>query len=631
MNATLAGRSALLLRAGLLGTAIILLSAGASLRDTIPTGGGWPAYIVPALVWTGAAAILALCLLPQLRPWMRGVVLAGLLGALGSYAYIQMTLYAPLYWTRTDNEMIGEYAVEVLQSGQNPYTWDYSDMTRVFRDRGNRTTQFLDNSTQRRVTYPAFPTLLLYAFDSVGLGQARTVTFLFLGGLMVLMFAGAPPDYRPVILLPLFVQKDFIVLSLIGAQDVVWSALLVAMLLTWKRPIWRAALFGLAVNFRQQPWFIAPFLLLHLWDEGGTHAERLRRMAVFTGIAGGMFVLFNLPFFVMNPVEWVLSALEPSYARFNVFSQGLAALTQYGLLPLTRDYYTLLHLGSYVCLLYVGIRHRRDLGQAFWMIPAVFFWLYYRGLGNYWFYWLPPLTMAMLVLRQRAPVPEVRAHWRSTALAGGACVMVMLVLALLPAFRSERVSARIIAPVELTPAGEVLVERLHVRVTNHGPEAFRPRFSVQYERVTEIYTWIIESGPDWLAAGESADYVISAEGARGKMFAPQRGAQVVVNDAGLDYRWRAVATVPSPEEFPAMFQRGGEPVPASQLSTGDSESLARVIRDPAAYYITLAEQYAALGEVSAARRAYAQAIVYDANNARAVAGLAALDDTDEGE
>ncbi|MDX1995564.1 MAG: hypothetical protein SF029_24485 [bacterium] len=658
-------RGVLLLRVGLFGAAVVLLSMAVDLRDTIPTGGGFLTYLVPGAVLLLGIGLLALCLLPTLRGWMRWWVLVGLLSALGGYACIQATLYSPLYWTRTDNEMIGEYAVEALRAGMNPYLWDYTDMTRVFRDRGNRTTQFLDNSTQRRVTYPAFPTLLLAAFDSAGVGQARVMTFAFLGGLMVLMFVGAPPDFRPVVLLPLFIQKDFIVLSLIGAQDVVWSALLVAMLLAWKRPLWRAVLFGLAVNFRQQPWFIAPFLLLILWHEGGTIRDRVRRMAVFTGIAAGLFVAFNLPFFLANPREWVLSAFEPSYARFNVFSQGLAALSQYGVVSLTREYYTLLHLGLYACLLWIGLRHPRALGQAFWLLPAVFFWVYYRGLGNYWLYWMPPLLMGVLVWTRNAapqaltpaPSPSGRGEkegqrgemdvkgssvgarhasplqlpssgWRTTAFVCGAFAQAMILLALLPAFHSDRIQAEVIAPIELTVIGDPLVERLHVRVTNTGEAAFRPRFSVQYERVTETYPWTIEVGPEWLAGGESAEYVITSGGVRGKMFTPERGAQVVVSDAGLDNRWRTVATVPAPEDMPNAFRRPGESAPPEQIhNAAQSEDRVRdLLDDPTAYYLALAERYTALGEVDAAREAYAQALALDPHNRRAIAGFAALGD-----
>ncbi|MEQ8674144.1 MAG: hypothetical protein RLP44_09015 [Aggregatilineales bacterium] len=613
----------MILRLGLLATGIILLSVGSNLADTIPTGGGVIPYVVPGTVWIAGALLLLLCLLPHLRGWMSGLILVGLLGALGSYAYVQATLYSPLYWTRTDNEMIGEYSVEVLQSGNNPYTWDYTDMTRVFRDRGNRTTQFLDNSTQHRVTYPIFPTLLLYAFDVMGIDQARAVTFMFLCALLILMYFGAPPEYRPLVLLPIFIQKDFIILSFIGAQDVVWSALLVAMILAWKYPIWRAVLFGFAVNFRQQPWFVAPFLVLMLWDDsidaGETLQQRIRRVAQFVSIPLGMFIVFNLPFFLMNPTEWLLSAFEPSYARFNVFSQGLAALTQYGVGSLTREYYTIAHLSLYAVLLFIGWRHRRQMGQAYWILPGIFFWVYYRGLGNYWLYWMPPLMMAMLCFKNQPEIGEERVSLRPALAISGAYLVTVILLAFLPMFHSERVSAEIIAPIETTNIGSPRVDRLHVRVTNHADTAFRPRFSLQFERVTEAYTWTIETGPEWLSASETADYVISADGASGKMFAPERGAQVVVSDAGRNYAWRTVATIPNPDDEPQSFER--------LEHFNDADVVTESVDDPAQYYLSLASRYVSLGEVAAARNAYIQALAYDTENPQAVAGLSALGDS----
>jgi uncharacterized membrane protein len=616
-------RAALPLRIGLLGAAITLFSVGNELRGTVPTENGITDLLIPAAAWLGALLLMIVSLLPHLHAWMRWLVLAAFLGVMSGYAFVQASLYSPLYWTRTDNEMIGEYAVEVLQAGQNPYTWDYSDATRIFRDRGNRTTQFLDSSTQRRMTYPAFPMLLLSVFDAVGIDQARVMTFVFLCALLVMMFVGALPDFRPLVLLPLFVLKDFVILSMIGAQDVIWSAFLVAMLLSWKRPIWRAVLFGFAVNFRQQPWFVAPFLLLLMWHEGGTRRERFNRMALFTGIAGGMFVAFNLPFFLASPVEWILGAMEPAYARFNVFSQGFASLTQYGLLPLTREYYTVLHLGLYVCLLFIGWRHLHELGQAFWILPALFFWVYYRGLANYWFYWLPPLIMGVVLWRGKAIAPPTQARWQPTALVCSGFGIFMVVLALMPTFRGEVIGLSVSSPIELTQAGDPLVQRLHLRVQNNSPQAFRPRFSVQYEHVTETYPWNIENGPEWLNPGEVAEYVISANGVASKMFAPYRGAQVVVADAGLDYRLRAVATVPSPNEAPDAFWRGGQPVSPERL-TVPGDSVTALLDNPTAYYTVLGDDYAAQGDAAAAQRAYERALEYDSENLQAIAGLTQL-------
>jgi uncharacterized membrane protein len=39
------------------------------------------------------------------------------------------------------------------------------------------------------------------------------------------------------------------------------------MVLVWQRPTLRAVLFGLACAYRQQPWLVAPFLLICIWNE----------------------------------------------------------------------------------------------------------------------------------------------------------------------------------------------------------------------------------------------------------------------------------------------------------------------------------------------------------------------------
>lgn len=530
----------IILRIGLIATALILVSIAVHFSWTI-----WPPahpellWIVLALSGYGVLCLVG-SLMPRPHPALSWLVLIGLIGALGSYAYSQKVNYAPLYWTHTDNEMITEYSVVALRHGENPYEWDFSDMTRAYRDRGNRTTLFLDNSTQYRHTYPIFPTLLLYGFTLIGIEQVRTVSLIFQIALLIMMFLGAPRPYRPVILLPLFVLKDFQVIAMLGAQDIVWSAFLVAFILVEPKPTLQAIFLGLAVNHRQQPWFVLPFILIHYWHTADP--LRLDRIKRLIGISVGLFAIMNLPFFLWNPEAWILGTLEPAYAQFNVVSQGAAALTQYGVLPLTRGTYTVLGFSFYFLALLIHWRHPRQVGQAFWIFPAIFFWLFYRGLGNYWFYWIPPLivgfTRGLAIPR---PVPEI-ARWRTTARI--ALTVAVLNIGIVGLVRGTPVSIKAVPPFELTPSGNPEINQIMVEVTNHGDKRLYPRFSIQYDRPTEVYPWIIKNGPLYLEAGQTAHYLISAENNLSKTFWKGRGAQIVLSDADMNYRYRAVVSIP---------------------------------------------------------------------------------------
>jgi tetratricopeptide (TPR) repeat protein len=449
--------------------------------------------------------------------------------------------------------MVAAFAVQALKRGQNPYAWDFSDMLRAYRDQGAFITPLLDGTYQHRVTYPALPTLLLAGLDVFGLGQPRLLSFISQMALVCLLYMGAPARLRPLALLPLLALQDFTTFTLSGIQDVVWSMLLVAMILAWRRPIWRAILYGLACAFRQQPWLIAPFLLIDLWHEPGAARDKIRRLLLFAAISGGTFLLINLPFIIWDAHAWWLGAFEPAYAIFNVYSQGLSVITQYGLAALPRSFYTFLQFSTYLLLLVVHWRHPRWVGRAFWIFPAIFFWLYYRSLASYWVYWLPPLLCAIgrdfkgLAGGSRH-AGEAPQRWAGTAglalallFANGAAAWALLQ-------RPPSIEAAYALPLETVDYGTPLVGRLHVGVTNRGATALLPRFAVQHDPGTQALPWAIESGPESLAPGESGRYIINALIAA-RMFPASEGGQIVITDASGDYSRRRVVTVPPDLSF----------------------------------------------------------------------------------
>ncbi len=559
----------LLLRLGLLGTSVILFalvsdlwSAGHAFRS--------PENLLLALgIWLVGMGLAAAALLMQVPRRVVWLILVSLCGVILVYFYLSKINYSPLTDRHTDNEMIAEFAVETLKHGENPYEWNYSDMLRVYRDRGHFT-PFLDGTLQHRVTYPALPTLLLLAFDAIGLGEVRTVSMLAHLGLLITLFMAAPARLRPLILLPMFLLRDYIFYSLGGVQDILWSLALVGVIITWPRPVIRALLFGFACTFRQQPWFVAPFLLIWMWHESGSPRERLWRMVQFIGIAVGFFVVVNLPFFIWDPGAWLRGSLEPSYATFNYMTQGFGMLTQYELAPFPRLFYSVAQVSSLLIMLIVYWFYYEKVGQFFWIFPGIFFWLYYRGLSNYWMYWLPPMLMAFV-----RGLPQSAPPYGSAYTAGGRWLDRLI--ALIPPAISRlagRLNAQRRLPVVLItliiganvalagvylrsdPAVELdyklplnvmyggFVNSVQVSVTNHSDDVLTPRFAVQPDAALQALPWLIQSGPEQLAPGESGDYVITASGSTYYAFAAPRGGQLVVTDAGGDYNLRATLYIP---------------------------------------------------------------------------------------
>jgi hypothetical protein len=538
-----------ILRLGLLAAGLMLVNVGADLWLQSPLAASLTFGLALSFVaWSFGSGLLILALTANLNPrWVWAILVASLL-AQTAYVYLARLNYTPLTASHTDNEMVAEYAAQALKQGQNPYQWNYGDTLRAYRDRGGLLTPWLDGSSQSRLTYPALPTLLLWGLDQVGLGQPRTVTLFFHFLLLVLLFLGAPPLLRPVALWPLLF-KLFVNLNLNGVQDVVWSTLLVGMILAWRRATWRAVLFGLACAFRQQPWFLVPFLLIQLWHEPGEAAERRHRAIYFAGFSLGVFIIINLPFILWDFRAWVGGVFEPLYAQFNFYSQGLAIVSQLGWAPLPRQFYTLLQASSLFLMILIHWRHPRRIGQAFWIFPAIFFWLYYRGLSNYWLYWIPPLlAAASRFVSETVPALEEPLYRRRTMDIVVVMLAVNLFVGAVFSGLPPTIEVNLFLPMETVFTGQPVVSRFKLAVTNHSQQIISPRFAVQGDSGAQPLPWKIELGPDRLAPGQSADYVIKT-GSTGRAFAASRGGLVVVTDAATDFLLRTTTAIPADPTF----------------------------------------------------------------------------------
>jgi len=211
--------------------------------------------------------------------------------------------------------------------------------------------------------------------------------------------------------------------------------------------------------------------------------------------------------------------------------------------------------------------------MSFWLVPAFFFWLYYRGLANYWFYWVPP--MLLVVARAWSPLPNsvieatpaavntamtrvlhkgtaVRRRWVT---AGFITPLLLLSIGITGYSALQPASAMLeqIAPPRFAGFRGEQVNEITIRVTNTAAHVLRPRFSVQLDRVAQIYPWRIVSGAETLAPNESAIYVITADGNPLRMFNETRGAQIVMTDASGDYALRAMLDASLPTRLPTSL------------------------------------------------------------------------------
>jgi uncharacterized membrane protein len=460
--------------------------------------------------------------------------------------------FQPTGPVQTDTGMITGYAAQGLAHGQNPYAWNFADFLRVYRASPLYVTPHFDGTIQSKAAYPALTYWLFWGASHLGL-SVSDLTFVCLILIHILLFITAPVIWRPLVLLPFVLFQEYTHFALVGNQDTILSLLLMGMLLVWTKPRWRAVIFGLACAFRQQAWFVAPFLLIYLWKSmDGTVIERRRSIAYFVGVSVGVFVLINLPFIIWDARAWWLGVFEHAYAPFNVYSHGLSTLSQYGWLPLPRQFYMALQFSTLVALMIVHWRHPRIIGQAFWVFPALFFWLYYRGLINYWVYWIPPLLVS-LVNRSIPDNASERSLVQSSSWIGTMALTVPLLVIVVGwgvvlSHRQIPITVDYTLPLDVVFHDHLRVKEIKVSVTNESNTDFMPRFSVQRDPGIQALPWKIETGPEVLDPGQEGVYVVDAVVAH-RSFPVERGGQIVVTDARGDYWRRAIATVPPDLSF----------------------------------------------------------------------------------
>ncbi len=504
---------------------------------------------VAGLVCIGAAG------LPHLARWLRW----GLLAAVIVEIIISTVLWVyssslPAY-VRIDSGLYLEMAGEMVPRGQNPYDWNFAGVFNVYRTDSLAVTPSLDGDTVGRFPYPALSFLMVVPFQWLGLPGALSLVVVFHVLLMTLLFVCSPRPVQPLVLIPFALGISFTSLTLLGNIDVVWVTFIVGMILAWRRPVWRATLFGLAAAQKQNVWFLAPFLLVHVFqtaryyipesDSNAGLRVGLRAAATFFGGSFGIFFVVNMPYLLWNPVKWVEGIFTPMAADMVILSQGgLSGITQFGYLSLPKAYYLLTSFIVLVVTLFVYWRHYDMLRNTYIIAPMLITWFSYRTIVSYWIYWAFP-ALALFFAPPVTPSTALsRRSWRLTLGVTVSGVALLLVVGIVVA-QPQTVAMRLVPPL-VTDQGVVF--RMTVELFNNTDHVIEPRFFVHHQGTTNNpLPWKIEHGPLTLDPGQTALYGIYSDGALA--FPAHNPAQIVMTHAGGDYQLQAVATIDPDETF----------------------------------------------------------------------------------
>ncbi len=370
----------------------------------------------PELVWvalliSGAAfvafgyAVMAPSLSVRRRRAMAVTIVVCMLATCAATVAVQILYVTPFYGT--DGIALAHLAAERLLGGLNPYTFNVrgDDLARFGVPEYAITTTTLGHVIGPSVSYPAASFLVYVPALLVGVHDVRWVTLLgqVLG--VGILATAAPPSWKILGTLATIGNVDVGVYGTAGGRtDWLWvlPCMLTALDLTSGR-VKRAGLwFGLAASMKQQPWLLAPFLVVRLYhSRAGLPSTRIRPVATFGAVAAGVFVLVNLPFIVVGPGDWFRGVAAPALEPLIPHGQGLSLLTQLGLVDLSKSVYSLMAVASLVTLVVAYGRAYQRAPNAVWVLPAFVLWFSYRAYQDYFLYWVPLLVLGLILERRR--------------------------------------------------------------------------------------------------------------------------------------------------------------------------------------------------------------------------------------
>lgn len=528
------------LRLGLASAGILLIHLAFLIARSAPmsqSAGG-----IPALVACCAGGILLLGMAGLKRPQasLRWLILVACVGDLVIQAAVWVQTSRLPDLVVTDIALDADLAGELLQRGENPYTWDFTGTFELYRTAQVASTPKLNGALEADFAYPALMFLLVVPFQAMGLPGAFVVSVMAHAVMLVLLFVTAPDIARPLILMPVMVGLSLVPLTLGGSMDIVWATLLVGMVMAWRRPTLRAVLFGLAAACRHMPWLLAPFLVIRIWrdQEGGPPLSRARH---FIAVSGTTFLMVNAPFIVWQPAAWLRGVTEPMRDPLVFYSQGgLSSLSQLGLVVLPKSYYLVAALSVLLLLLFCYWRHYDRLQNTLWIMPGIAAWFSYRSLLSYWLYWVFPMLAALVTPATLGRAPKRKLDLLPTAavVLAGLCALTVGAVILSSSPATIEVQAHF--PL---PATDGEISRMNVSLKNNSDEVLVPRFAVQqWSTGGNPLPWYIERGPLSLLPGQAGIYSIFAAWPE-RSFTPEDTALLVVTDAAGNYSLRGLATI----------------------------------------------------------------------------------------
>lgn len=348
------------------------------------------------LIYTQAFGLfwLALIRAPRWRRWTGPLVLVAVLltALIGTYVWTHTVFRA----YATDVLAFDHYAARLVLHGVDPYTVSMHPASQEFHIPLTFQTLTWDGRLVDRLSYPAGSFLMFVPFVAAGFADLRWVVLLSHVAVIGVLYWASPPRFRPLVLLPMFAAQELVEFTGSGVVDFPWVLMLLLTIVWQGRPTLSGLCYGAACALKQEPWFLAPFLIVYYLRElrNVTLTARLARLGSFVFPATAVFLVANGPFIVHDPYNWSLGVLEPALGNLIAFGQGPSTLVQFGA-AISANTFTLFAAFIAVLLLIGYVFYFDRLRDAVWVFPMLITWFMPRSLHNYFVFWIPPITLVI--------------------------------------------------------------------------------------------------------------------------------------------------------------------------------------------------------------------------------------------
>jgi hypothetical protein len=249
-----------------------------------------------------------------------------------------------------------------------------------------------------RVAYPAGSFLLPLPFIAAGVPDLRVVYLLAVVGGLACVAWRLPAKRRLIFAGAVIISLELWNSVMDGETG---SLAFPFLLLGWvllDTKLWVSAVFmGLAMASKQTAWFFLPFYLILVYRTTG-----FRDLLRATAAVGGVFLVLNLPFIIMDPGLWFASVLSPMTDQTFPLGVGLITVVTSGLVniasPLPFTVLEALAMAAALVWYYRNCRSNPYVAPVLALTPLFFAW---RSLWAY-FYYVDIILLAMILMEHPA-------------------------------------------------------------------------------------------------------------------------------------------------------------------------------------------------------------------------------------